>query len=93
MRKYLGWIALIVPPLTSLVASEIGWRFLTIGSPRRALIFDFQIAAWAAGTAMLAFVPFRSKVLKWTCLPLYAVVMPCVMLAIDLVIEGLNFGS
>jgi len=93
VRKYFGWISIALPPATAFVAGEISWRFLTHGSPRRTLIFDALVLAWVAGVVLLILTPFRSPAVKWTCAVVYVLLMPVVMLAIDVAIEGVEFGS
>jgi hypothetical protein len=92
MRKYLGWFALVVPLAASLVVEEVEWRYLTIGS-NRSLLFYALIVTWLGGVAALAFTPFRSPILKWTLVPLYVVLMPAAMIAISVLIRGIDFGS
>jgi hypothetical protein len=55
--------------------------------PGARLLLGILVLSFAAGLAALVFSPLR---FKWICVPVYVVLMPLAMGAIDIAINGLH---
>jgi hypothetical protein len=93
MRKYAGWLTLVIPPVGGLLGAYVGYVVAASGHPDPGgdmLQIVLNGLSAAAGVAALMYTPFESKVTRWICLPFYLVLMAVVMFAIEIAINGFH---
>jgi hypothetical protein len=91
MRKYAGWLALVIPPVGGLLTAYGGYISAHSGPndpTGNGLQIVLAVMTLGAGTAALIYTPFRSNITRWICVPFYVFFMGLAMLAIDLAING-----
>jgi hypothetical protein len=87
-RKYLGWLSLVFVPIAGVLISSIEHDHgFVYSSDAPGVLYCLALAA---GLATLVLTAFHSTVTKVICSVFYILIMPIVLMAIDISINGLH---